>query len=397
MTPVLASPPEEQRKKKTKDKKDKPDRVRNLAPDHDSEVDSSGTEDTEDENTRLTLENKALKARVAYLEPREKEISEEAIKELLNSRTKILQQTISQKSTSERVLQDKLKTLRKDWDDDKERWSEDTTRLRKGRDEARTDAERIRGERDAWKGKADTASYEAATQKTRADELDKRTEELLHRAVAAEVHLSERMGRNEDAGGTEGEIQNSEGADAVAIAREVLRQREAKEALLQDEAEEVRLQKEAEDKQQGMINILDEMITASTLTPVAASGITQGKPLVRPTQGVPPATLPRIAEAKGSPEQNAEATKGAKQAKGAKPAKTTALERPRRGSGNLGDAGDGLSPNTMLNVAERGRAKSKTARGKHGKCADRGGQTGLHGGADRQTHGGGHATGLRRR
>ena len=360
VTPVQASPQDEQRKRKPKKKKDKTDRVRNLAPDHDSEVDSSGSEDTEDENTRLTLENKALKARVAYLEPREKEISEEAIKEIVNTRTKTLQQTISQKSTSERVLQDKLRALRKDWDDDKGRWTEDTTRLRKGRDEARTDAERVRGERDAWKGKADTASYEAATQKTRADELDKRTEELLRRAVAAEVRLSERVGRNEDEEGADEGIQNSEGVDAVAIAMGVLRQREAEEALRQEETEEFRLQKEAEDKQQKMRDDLEGMIAATTLTPVAATGRTQGEPVIRPTQGGPLATLPGIAEAKGSVEQNTEATKGAKQAKG-KSAKITAPERPRRGSGSLGDAGEGLSPNTMLNAAERGRAKSKTA------------------------------------
>ena len=58
MTPVLASPQEEDRKKKRKDKKDKKVRVRNRAPDHDSEVDSSGAEDTEDENIRLKQENK---------------------------------------------------------------------------------------------------------------------------------------------------------------------------------------------------------------------------------------------------------------------------------------------------------------------------------------------------
>ena len=54
VTPVLASPQEEEGKKKKRVKKD---RVKVLAPDHDSEEDSSGSEDMEDENDRLKEEN----------------------------------------------------------------------------------------------------------------------------------------------------------------------------------------------------------------------------------------------------------------------------------------------------------------------------------------------------
>ena len=235
LTPVLASPQEgEGKKKKKKDKKDKKVRVRNLCPDHDSEVDTSGTEDTEDANDRLQKENTKLRARVTYLEPREAKLSEEAIKELVSSWTKGLQQTISQKSQAERALQDKVRALRKEGDElreAKEKGTEENTRLRTERDEARADVERIRAERGAWREKADAASHETTTQKAIADGMERLTQELITRAVTAEVHLAERRGRNANADGTEGEIENSEGAGAVAIAREILLQREAEEAL----------------------------------------------------------------------------------------------------------------------------------------------------------------------
>lgn len=136
-----------------------------------------------------------LKARVAYLEQREAKLSEEAIRELVGARTKTLQQTISQKSHSEKTLQDKIKTLKKEGDElreAKERLTEDATRLRTGRDDARADTERVR---DAWRGKADNALHETAAQRARADLMEKRTEQLLARAVTAEVHLAEYVGR----------------------------------------------------------------------------------------------------------------------------------------------------------------------------------------------------------
>ena len=127
------------------------------------------------------------------------------------------------------------------------------------------------------------------------------------------------------------------------------------------EALEVLRQREAEEKQRGMRDELQAMIETSALTPVAAADPT---PTV--TFGIPPMTLPEMAEAKNETGQETNATKEKKPAKGKTSTQKTTVSdggtaRPRRGSENIPVPGDILSPNTMLNTAEKGRAKGKTA------------------------------------
>jgi hypothetical protein len=353
------------RKRKKGEKKN-----RTRRPDYDSLYDTQSSEDTEDENIRHKGEIKRLTDRVNYLEPREGVVSQATIEEAVNTRTRSLQQTISQKSQAETQLRKERDELRAE----KERSAETAERLRTEREEARADANRARKERedartrnseicrerDDFKNHLELGEKKVSELNMRIADLitsrgteDDRTQGLVDRCIAAEVALAAAT-RVVETPAAPPQATPAEQVDFVNDPMEDAAPEKTKEAL------EILRRRDA---------ALEEARAAdphTALTPVAAS--IHAKDHEEQRTAAVALNLPTVAESKATANKVPPVEKKIGKKKDAAKA-PEAVVRKRRSSGGSSSSKvpppGGLSPNTMLALAEaKGRtntAKAKTA------------------------------------